>query len=55
MTPALLIPLAHAAHWYFLPLYAAPVLLVLYSALRTARQERRERGETSRPRKKETR
>jgi threonine/homoserine/homoserine lactone efflux protein len=35
------LPLAHAAHWYFLPLYLAPVLLVLYGAVRTARNERR--------------
>jgi hypothetical protein len=52
MVPAALFVLAHAAHWYFLPLYAAPVLLVLYSALRTAREERRNREEASASRRK---
>jgi hypothetical protein len=42
MIAALLLPFAHAAHWYFMPLYAAPVLLVLYGALKTARDERRQ-------------
>ena len=33
--------LAHAGHWYFFPLYAAPVVIVLWSAIATARRERR--------------
>ena len=33
--------LAHAAHWYFWPLYALPVLIVLWSAVATTLRERR--------------
>jgi hypothetical protein len=33
--------LAHATHWYFWPLYAAPVLVVLWSIAMTAIRERR--------------
>jgi hypothetical protein len=39
------LPLAHATHWYFIPLYVAPVLLILISALRTALKERRKARE----------
>jgi hypothetical protein len=43
------LPLAHAAHWYFMPVYLAPVLLVLYGAVRASRDERRKpRDKTSR-------
>ncbi len=35
------LPLAHLMHWYFMPLYALPVLLVLGSAIATAIRERR--------------
>ena len=40
MTLAALIPVAHAAHWYFLPLYAIPVGIVIWSVLGTLRQRR---------------
>ncbi len=33
--------LAHATHWYFWPLYALPVLIVLWSAIATTLRERR--------------
>jgi uncharacterized membrane protein len=36
-----LVPIAHLGHWYFMPLYAAPVLLILYSAIATTVRERR--------------
>ena len=34
--------LAHAGHWYFLPLYLAPVGFVLYVAIKVWWEERRE-------------
>jgi hypothetical protein len=37
----MLLPLAHLAHWYFWPLYALPVLIVLWSAIATTLRERR--------------
>jgi hypothetical protein len=37
---ALLLPLAHLGHWYFWPLYALPVLVVLWSAISSALRER---------------
>lgn len=42
--------IAHALHWYFLPLYAAPVLIVVGSAIAGAVRARREerRGESAR-------
>jgi hypothetical protein len=33
---------AHLGHWYFFPLYAAPILIVLWSAIATVIRERRE-------------
>jgi hypothetical protein len=33
--------LAHATHWYYWPLYALPVLIVLWSAIVTTLRERR--------------
>jgi hypothetical protein len=33
--------LAHIAHWYFWPLYALPVLIVLWSVIATTLRERR--------------
>jgi len=43
---ALLIPLAHLGHWYFIPLYVAPAVLILGSAIWTTIKERRKgRGE----------
>jgi threonine/homoserine/homoserine lactone efflux protein len=46
--------LAHAAHWYFMPLYAAPVLLVLYGAMKTSRDERRKSRDQARRQTKRT-
>jgi hypothetical protein len=47
--PAVLVlylPLAHAAHWYFMPLYALPILLLLaYSIHRTTKEKRRRERE----------
>jgi hypothetical protein len=40
-----MLPLAHAGHWYFFPLYAIPVAIVLWSAIATTLRTRRERGE----------
>jgi hypothetical protein len=37
----MVILLAHLAHWYFWPLYALPVLIVLWSAIATTLRERR--------------
>jgi hypothetical protein len=39
------LPLAHLGHWYFMPLYAAPVLIILYSAIATTVRERRAKRE----------
>jgi cytochrome c-type biogenesis protein CcmH/NrfF len=36
-----MIPLAHLGHWYFYPLYAVPVVIVLFSAITTTIRERR--------------
>jgi hypothetical protein len=38
---SVLIPLAHLGHWYFIPLYVAPAILILFSAIRTTLKERR--------------
>jgi hypothetical protein len=44
-----IIPLAHLLHWYFMPLYAAPILIVLYSTIReTIRQRREAAGDSKR-------
>ncbi len=39
------LPLAHLLHWYFMPLYAAPMLIVLYSTIRETIRQRRESEE----------
>ena len=39
------LPLAHLLHWYFMPLYAAPMLIVLYSTIRETIRQRREGDE----------
>ena len=46
MTAAGLIapPVAHLLHWYFMPLYAAPILIVLYTTIRETIRQRREKG-----------
>jgi hypothetical protein len=40
-----MILLAHLGHWYFFPLYAIPVIIVLASAVLTTVRERREKRE----------
>ena len=37
--------LAHLGHWYFYPLYAIPVVIVLASAIATTLRERRAKRE----------
>ena len=37
------LPIAHLLHWYFLPLYALPILIVLYTIVRDMVRERRRR------------
>jgi hypothetical protein len=44
----LYLPLAHLGHWYFIPLYVAPAILILFSAIRTSLKERRKENETKR-------
>ena len=46
-----IVPLAHLLHWYFMPLYAAPILIVLYSTVRETLRQRRgeDRGSKRRP------
>ncbi len=39
------LPLAHLLHWYFMPLYAAPMVIVLYSTIRETIRQRRESDE----------
>ncbi len=36
------LPLAHLLHWYFMPLYALPMVIVLYSTIRETMRQRRE-------------
>jgi hypothetical protein len=43
------LPLAHLGHWYFIPLYVAPAVLILVSAIRAALKERRKREESYEP------
>jgi hypothetical protein len=45
---ALSLPLAHAAHWYFIPLYVAPALLILGTAIRSVLKERRKARDSER-------
>jgi hypothetical protein len=42
------LPLAHLLHWYFMPLYAAPMVIVLYSTIKETIRQRRE-GEEEKP------
>jgi hypothetical protein len=46
-----MLPLAHLAHWYLWPLYALPVLIVLWSVIATTLRERRASREEARQRK----
>lgn len=39
---AVALPLAHLLHWYFMPLYAAPMLILLYSTIKETLRQRRE-------------
>ena len=39
------LPLAHLLHWYFMPLYALPMVIVLYSTIRETIRQRREDSE----------
>ena len=50
----LVLPVAHAGHWYFWPLYALPLLIVLWSVVRTAIRERREARRVGTERKRGT-
>ena len=47
MTPVetTVLPLAHLGHWYFFPVYAAPALIILISAIRVTVKERRKARE----------
>jgi hypothetical protein len=47
------LPLAHLGHWYFFPLYLAPVLVVLYTAIRTFLEERRKGREEASKRRED--
>jgi hypothetical protein len=49
------LPLAHLLHWYFMPLYAAPMLIVLYSTIKETLRQRREgeRADDAEPTKQE--
>jgi hypothetical protein len=44
-----IVPLAHLLHWYFIPLYAAPILIVLYSTIRETMRQRRGGDPRSKP------
>jgi hypothetical protein len=44
---AMLLPLAHLLHWYFMPLYAAPMLIVLYATIKETIRQRREEPDAS--------
>jgi hypothetical protein len=43
------LPAAHLTHWYFWPLYAAPVLIVLGAAILSSVRQRREDAEADPP------
>ncbi|MDX6637162.1 MAG: hypothetical protein QOJ01_673 [Solirubrobacterales bacterium] len=43
------LPLAHLLHWYFMPLYAAPMLIVLYSTIKETIRQRRKPDEEPKP------
>lgn len=46
---AVALPLAHLLHWYFMPLYAAPMLIVLYSTIKETIRQRRKPDEEPKP------
>jgi hypothetical protein len=37
------VPFAHLLHWYFMPLYALPILIVLWTTIRETIRQRREK------------
>jgi len=43
----MVLPLAHLLHWYFMPLYALPMVIVLYSTVKETMRQRREHDEES--------
>jgi hypothetical protein len=43
------LPLAHLLHWYFMPLYAAPMLIVLFSTIKETIRQRRKPDEEPKP------
>ena len=44
MTPATtILPVAHLLHWYFMPLYALPILIVLYTTIRETVRQRKDK------------
>jgi hypothetical protein len=43
------LPLAHLLHWYFMPLYAAPMLIVLYSTIKETIRQRHKPDEGPKP------
>ena len=45
---AVMLPLAHLLHWYFMPLYALPILIVLYTTIRETIRQRREKAKSDR-------
>jgi hypothetical protein len=40
----MILPLAHLLHWYFMPLYALPILIVLYTTIRETIRQRKGKG-----------
>jgi hypothetical protein len=38
-----IVPLAHLLHWYFMPLYALPILIVLYTTIRETLRQRKDK------------
>jgi hypothetical protein len=41
----MVVPFAHLLHWYFMPLYAAHMVIVLYSTIKETIRQRREEDE----------
>ncbi len=50
----MVLPLAHLLHWYFMPLYALPMVIVLYSTIKETIRQRREHPESDADEDKET-
>lgn len=45
---ATIVPLAHLLHWYFMPLYALPILIVLYATIRETLRQRKDKDKEKR-------